>query len=159
MDTVRDKSNHTEWHHCALAEGQGVEEDLGVRGHLDEVVELQGGERGGHARQLEARRVAVLALAALQKHLRVDGQAEAEQSAQVAHQAGEGRGVQVDPVWVDAPLLGLGDGPEQVDVDHLEEEVEAEGEGEKEEAGLEVDLKTGRVDGGDTLECFSHQHT
>lgn len=74
-------------------------------GHFDKVVHLQGRQGRSDAHELKSSLGAVLPLAALDEELRVDRQAQTEQGSNVPHQAGEGRGVQVDPVRVYAPSL------------------------------------------------------
>lgn len=76
----------------------------------------------------------------------MQAQAQAEQGAHVAQEAGEGCGVQVDPLGSHAPPLGFLHGPQQVHSHCFEQEVEAHSKGGQEECGVKISLHAGAVD-------------
>lgn len=88
----------------------------------------------------------------------MQAQTQAKQSAHVAQETGEGRGVQVDPLGPGTPLLGFIQGPQQVHTQRFEQEVEANSKGGQEECSVEVFLHAGAVDPLGSVECLSHYH-
>lgn len=88
-----------------------------MRWHFYKVVHLQGRHGCGDAHDLKSVLGAVLPLAALDEQLRVERQAQTKQGPQVPHQAGEGRGVQVDPLRLRAPSLCFSQRPKGIDID------------------------------------------
>lgn len=86
------------------------------------------------------------------------GQPQPKQDAQVAKKAGEGRGVDVDPLRMGTPPLCLLQCPEQFNTKHPQKQVEAQGEAEEEEGDAQVPAEAGMVDGVDVLEGLSHGH-
>lgn len=116
MNTVGNQGNHSQWDGRTFTERQHVKQILGVSGDLDEMVELQGGQRGQGTEQPEAEPVAVFSSTAPEEHLRVNCKAQAKEDSEVSHKSGKRCGVNVDPVGVDAPLLGYGHRPQQVNV-------------------------------------------
>lgn len=117
MNAVGNDGDHAERHRRTLAKRQNIEQQLGVRWHFDEVVHLQVRQGRGDTHELKSVLGAVLPLAALDEQLRVERQAQTKQGPQVPHQAGKGRGVQVDPVRVCAPSLRFSQRPKGIDVD------------------------------------------
>ena len=127
-----------------------------MRGRLEGVEQVEQDQRADDASRFHQRAAALLGLGV---EGRVQAQTQTEQGAHVAQEAGEGRAVQVDPLGLDAPLLGFLQGPQQVHAQHFEQEVEANGEGGQEEGGVEVLLHAGVVDPLSSVEGFSHDHT
>lgn len=157
-DAVGDEADGGQGHGRALAEGEDVEEQLQVGGRPEGVEEVQDEQRGGGAAQAERQLPALLPPAALQVHVGVEGQPQPEEDAQVAEEAGEGGGVDVDPLGVVAPPLRLLQGPEQVHAERPQQQVEAQGEAEEEGGDAQVPAEAGVVDGADVLEGLGHHH-
>ncbi len=116
---------------------------------------MQQDQRADDAPCFDQRAAALLGLSV---EGRVQTQAEAEQGAHVAQEAGEGRGVQMDPLRLYAPRLCFLQGPQQVHTHSFEQEVEANSEGGQEESCVEVLLHAGAVDPLSSVESFSHNH-
>ncbi|TNN84787.1 hypothetical protein EYF80_004832 [Liparis tanakae] len=152
---VRHDADDDQRHGGALAEGQQVEEGGGVRGRLEGVEKVQQRQGADHAADSDRRAAAPLGLGV---EGRVQAQAQAEQGAHVAQEAGEGRGVQVDPLGPHAPPLGFVQSPQQVHAQRLEDEVEAHGEGGQEERRVEVLPHAGAVDPLSSVEGLAHDH-
>lgn len=114
-------------------------------------------DEGGHdAAEAEREPLAELSLAALPVQAGVESQPEAKEGAQVLQEAGEGRGVNVDPFWPRAPPLGFLQSPQEVHTQPLQQQVKSNGEAEQEEGDEEVFLETGVVDALDVAESFSN---
>ncbi|KAF3853900.1 hypothetical protein F7725_014588, partial [Dissostichus mawsoni] len=118
--TVRDDADGDQRHGGTLAEGQQVEQSCGVRGRLEGVKQVQQEQSADDAQCFDRRAAALLALGA---------QTQAEQRAHVTQEAGEGRGVHVNPLWLHTPLLSLLQGPKQVHTHSFKQQVEANSEG------------------------------
>lgn len=124
---------------------------------LDEMVELQCGQRGQGAEQPEAQPIAVFPSAAPKEHLRVDCKAQAKEDPKVSHESSKRRGVNVDPVRVGTPLLGYGHRPQQVNVKQSEKQVKAKCKQEEEEVGLQVCAQAGRLDPWSVFKGLCHK--
>lgn len=85
-------------------------------GHFDEVIQLQRYECCCHAHEFKSGFVAVLPLATLKEQLRVHCQAQTKQRTEISDHTSKRCGVQMDPVWVSTPYLGLSDRPHWIDV-------------------------------------------
>ncbi len=70
----------------------------------------------------------------------VKAESQTEQGAHVPQQAGERRGVQMDPGWIDAPPLGFLKRPQQIHTQSFEEQVQAHRKREQEQRDVEVIL-------------------
>lgn len=88
---------------------------------------------------------------------RVEAQAQAEQSAGVSEQAGEGAGAHADPVRLAAVAPCFLQTPEQVHTRGAKEEEEEESQGEEEQGGEEVEVQAGIEDPAGTAQGFCHQ--
>lgn len=152
---VRDDANRDQRHGGALTEGQQVEEGGGVGGGLEAVEQVQEDQRADDTPCFNHGAVALFGFGV---ERRVQAQTQPKQRAHVTQQTGEGRGVQVDPLGPDAPLLGFVQGPQQVHTQSFEQEVEANGEGGEEERGVEVFLHAGAVDPLGSVEGLGHNH-
>lgn len=158
INTVRNNSNHTERYWSTFTERQYIKQSLIVSGHFNKVVQLQKCERCSHAHEFKHTFAAVLPFAALNEHLRVHCQAQPKQGSQVSNQTGKRRCVEMDPVWVSAPLLGFADWPHGIDIQQFKEQIKANSEREKKNVGLEVNFQACIVDWGDVIKGLSNQH-
>lgn len=69
--------------------------------------------------------VSAAALLAFRVQWGVKAESQPEQGAHVPQQAGERCAVQMDPGWIDTPLLGFLKGPEQIHTQSFQEHVQA----------------------------------
>jgi len=90
--------------------------------------------------------------------VRVEGQPQPKEDAQVTEEAGEGGGIDVDPLRVGAPPLRPLQRPQQVDTECPQQQVEAQGKAEEEEGDAQVPAEAGVVDAVDVLEGLGHGH-
>ncbi|KAJ1136052.1 hypothetical protein NDU88_002476 [Pleurodeles waltl] len=113
-------------------------------------------EAGDDAVQTESDLCPLFLSAALLVHGRVESQPQAAEDPQVPEQAGEGGGVDVDPLGPRAPALGFLQCPEKVHTQGFQYEVETQSEDE--EGGVKVSFQVCLVDGWDMVESFNSSH-
>lgn len=156
VHTVWDDTDSDQWHSGTLAEGQQVEEGRGMCGRLEGVKQVQQEQRADDASCFDQRAAALFGFGV---EGGVQAQTQAKQRAHVAQEAGKGRGVQVDPLWSDAPLLRFLHGPQQVHTQSFEQHIEANSEGGEEQSRVEILLHAGAVDPLSSVKGLSHNHT
>lgn len=106
-------------------------------GRLDGIEEMQQRQRGDDTGHPDSSTAAPLAFR-VQRGVKAESQTE--QGAHVPQQAGERRGVQMDPGWIDAPPLGFLKRPQQIHTQSFEEQVQAHRKREQEQRDVEVIL-------------------